>query len=93
LTVLVGSDPVASFTFTPAAPTVASGVNFDGTASTAAAGRTITVYSWNFGDTLTATGSKPSHSYAAAGTYTVTLTVTDSAGRTATATQSVRINP
>jgi len=35
-------------------------------------------YSWNFGDTNTATGQNATHTYSAFGTYSVTLTVTDS---------------
>ncbi len=86
-----GTDPVASFTTSPAAPSVNETVFFNASASTAAAGRTITSYSWNFGDGATATGVTTTHAYAAAATYTVTLSVTDSAGRTSLTTKQVTI--
>ncbi|PWW21405.1 PKD repeat protein [Geodermatophilus normandii] len=77
--------PVAAFTATPSALTVA----VDGSGSTDDTG--VTGYAWDFGDSATATGATASHTYAAAGTYTVRLTVTDAAGATGTTTRSVTV--
>ena len=91
----VGSGaPTADFTFSPASPAVGAVVNFNGSASTAAAGRTITTYFWSFGDGSNATGpsattAKPG--YAAAGTYTVTLTVTDNTGASSSTSKQITI--
>jgi hypothetical protein len=65
---------------------------------------TIVHWHWDFGDPASgpanvvdtsdpALGRAPSHTYAAAATYTVTLTVTDDAGRSATTTLSVTVEP
>lgn len=43
------------------------------------------VFSWDFGDTFTATGQLATHTYAAAGSYKVTLSIEDSAGGKAAA--------
>ena len=51
------------------------------------------LYSWNFGDGITATGSAPSHAFANDGAYNVTLTVTDAYGGTTQATSVVEIFP
>jgi PKD repeat protein len=80
--------PTAAFTATP------SGLNVsvDGSTSTAPPGRTITSYSWNFGDsTPVGSGVTATHTYAAGGTYTITLTVTDSAGMTSSTSKSVTV--
>lgn len=90
--VTISSDaPTAAFTFTQVPPNSDHRVSFDGSGSSAIPGRTITSYSWNFGDGFTGTGVSTTHPYIAAGTYTVTLTVTDSAGKTGRATSSVNV--
>ena len=76
--------PVASFTAGVTDVTVA----FDGSASADPDG-TVTAYSWDFGDGVTATGPTVSHTYAAAGTYSVTLVVTDNLGATGSSVSSV----
>lgn len=88
--------PTASFTMTPSPATVATVVNFDGSASTPTTGgtpaATISAYDWNFGDNSAGSGAKTTHSYATAGNYTVTLKITDSTGATATATHALMVN-
>jgi 6-phosphogluconolactonase (cycloisomerase 2 family) len=72
--------PTAAFSSTAARPGQAS--SFNGSASTASTGQTVSRYDWNFGDGQTASngGATPTHTYSAEGSYTVTLTVTDDAG-------------
>ena len=90
-TVMVDAPPTA--TFTAAAPvTSPNAVSFDGGASAASAGGTITDYTWNFGDGTTEdTGASPtaSHTYANAGVYTATLTVTDDLNVSSTVSETV----
>jgi PKD repeat protein len=66
-------------------------VAFSGGSSTTDPGKSITSYSWDFGDGSTGTGSSPSHVYTAAGTYLVKLTVTDSAGNSDTSTETMTV--
>lgn len=47
---IVGSGMTASFTSSPTDPTTATTVQFNGVASTASAGATITEWNWDFGD-------------------------------------------
>jgi PKD repeat protein len=88
-----GSGVTAEITVSPAEPLVGQLVQFNGSGSLGAAGSTITLWSWDFGDgtTFEATTPTASHAYTAAGTYTVRLTVTDSGGRTGTTTASVAV--
>jgi PKD repeat protein len=65
-------------------------LTFDGTRSTDPDGDLLT-YAWTFGDGVTATGARPTHSYADNGTYTITLVVTDTEGASAQATTSATI--
>ena len=82
-TVLIGTGPVASFTFSK----TGLAVTFNASAST---GTSLT-YIWDFGDNTAGSGvSPPAHTYAA-GTYTVRLTVVDSLGQSGTTTRSVTV--
>lgn len=96
--VTVGGGLIADFTMSPTNPTSGTQVNYNGSSSTAAAGTTIVLYSWDFGDGDTASGPSPTatNTYpvsATSVTYTVRLTVTDSTGRTATTTKTLTVAP
>jgi PKD repeat protein len=78
--------PVASFT----ASCTQNVCSFDGRASTDENAPTL-IYSWNFGNGRTGSGSVPSHTYTTANTFTVTLTVRDEYGLTGTTTRTVTI--
>ena len=87
-----GSQLEAEFVFSPAAPTTATPVQFNGTGSTAASGRTILLYIWDWGDgTPDEVGAIRTHTFAAAGVHTVTLTVRDSEGDEADSSQDVTV--
>ncbi len=79
---LAGNGLTASFTTSPAAPVAGQAVTFNGSASTAASGDSITSYLWNFGDGGSQTTTTPTdtHVYAKQGTFTATLTVVDAHG-------------
>jgi PKD repeat protein len=95
-TVGLGARPSAEFTFSPTAPRVGQGVNFNASASIAPNSRIVS-YTWDFGDgTPVVTVGEPTiqHAFATAATYNVTLVVTDAVGRTSTGkTNPVAIIP
>lgn len=94
ITVVAGTRPTASFTFSPTAPLPGQQVNFNASASTAGEGNRIVRYSWDFGEgNARVTSSSPltSNIYELEGTYTVTLIVTDDAGRTGLVTATVPV--
>ena len=78
--------PISSFT----ANCVELSCDFDAAGSSDSDG-TIETYSWDFGDSITATSQTPSHTYAAAGDYLVTLTVTDNEGAVGISSQTVTV--
>jgi plastocyanin len=86
--------PTASFSITPASPTVGQPVTLDGSASRDSDGDTIATYRWDFGDgsTNTSTTSTVAHSYASPGVMTVKLVVVDSHGtQSAAAVKTVTV--
>jgi PKD repeat protein len=86
--------PTARFTFSPTAIKVGTSVSFNAAQSTAALGRNIVAWDWDFGDgTPHGSGETPFHTYAAAGSYTVTLVVTDSAGQKNATALTITITP
>ena len=62
LTVL-SDNPVALITFAPSNPLPGASIAFNGSSSTAVPGRTITGYSWDFGDGTPGTGVAVSKVY------------------------------
>jgi hypothetical protein len=94
LPVIVGGNtPIPQFAFAPTNPAVGTVVNFDASSSTAPTGRTITTYSWNWGDGEKETGidAFEEHDFQAAGTFIVILTVTDSAGVSASTSRAITV--
>jgi hypothetical protein len=65
-------------------------IAFDGSASWDANNDPL-IYTWQFGDGSTGSGSTPAHAYAAIGTYVVTLTVEDPSSLTGVDTTTVTI--
>jgi hypothetical protein len=90
ITVSVPPPPVASFSFSPYDPTFLDTIQFNDY-SYDPVGAGIQSQAWDFGDGATATGCCPTHRYAADGDYTVQLTVTTVDGRTASASQVVKV--
>lgn len=91
VTVTAGIRPTALFTFSPTAPGVSQDIFFTAAGSTAAPGRRIVAYDWDFGSGRTATGVTTVKRYDTAGSYVVTLQVTDDTGLTGTTTQTVQV--
>ena len=91
VTVGQGALPTAAFTFSPTDPVVGDTVNFNGTQSTAATGRRIVNWAWNFGNGESASGPLATVKYTTARTYTITLTVTDDIGRTNTTSRTLQV--
>ncbi|HEX6463036.1 MAG TPA: PKD domain-containing protein [Vicinamibacterales bacterium] len=92
-TITVGTgNPVAQITISPPSGPLGTAFSFIGSQSTAAPGRTIVRYDWNFGDNSTGGGATTNHSYSTRGTFTVTLVVTDDQGNTGIATATVTVS-
>jgi chitodextrinase len=69
--------PVAAFTLS-----CSSNLRCSGDAAGSTDNADIVSYAWTWGDGLTSSGVRPTHTYAAPATYLVTLTVTDNSGNT-----------
>lgn len=89
--VAAGTPPAASFVVSPIPATDGERVFFDASASTAAAGRRLVSYEWNFGDGGVGSGVTTSHVYRKARTYTVTVNVADDTGRRGSAVGLVEV--
>ncbi|MEO6235892.1 MAG: PKD domain-containing protein [Vicinamibacterales bacterium] len=93
VTVTQGTLPTAVIVASPSAATVGQAINFNGSTSRPAPGRSISGFEWSFGDGTFGSGSVVAHAFGRAGTYTVVLTVTDDAGRVNSTTQSITVAP
>ena len=91
VTVAAVANPVADFAISPTDPGVGQQVYFDANATQASPGRTITDYSWDFGDGSFGTGLIESHRYNRPGAFAITLTVTDSLGRKGTTSKNLTV--
>lgn len=91
VTVAAGAAPTANFVFSPTSPGIGQQIQFNASQSTAAAGRTLVQYNWNFGDGETQSGVVVNKNYNQTGTFSVTLTVQDDAGQTATVSRTVTV--
>lgn len=92
VTVTAGAAPTASFTFSPTPALRNAVIHFNASGSTAAPGRTIVSYRWDYGDgSAGESGVQVAHVYGVAGTYTVTLLVTDDVGRTSVTNRTVTV--
>src|SRR3989441_617944 len=83
----------ASFTYSPTSPQTGQQITFSASVS---GGTSPYSFSWNFGDSQTATGSSVSHGYSTAGTFSVVLTVKDAGipQQTSTSQHSITVtNP
>jgi len=79
--------PVASFTWSPASPSVGQNVSF-----TDQSANTPTSWAWAFGDGATSADQNPTHAFATAGTYTVTLTATNACGPSNPVTHAITVS-
>ncbi len=84
--------PNAAFTAIPTSGPAPLLVSVDAGGSSDPDG-VISNYSWNFGNGATATGLRTQTTYTTPGIYVITLTVTDNRGGTATATETVVVDP
>ncbi|MEE8130742.1 MAG: PKD domain-containing protein, partial [Vicinamibacterales bacterium] len=94
-TVTVASaGPTAAFEFLPTTPTSGQEVTFNASGSEPGTGRTITEYSWDFGDMTTVMSAIPTvkHTFATSQTFVVRLTITNSKDETDTVVKEVTVN-
>lgn len=89
--VTASAAPTASFVYSPSDPQPGQVLFFNASASTAAPGRYIVSYEWDFGSGRTGTGVTVSKGWDTPGTYVVTLKVTDDANQVGVTSQEVPV--
>jgi PKD repeat protein/subtilisin family serine protease len=80
------AQPTAAFTYSNAGLTVTF------TDASSSPNGSVTAWSWDFGDSSSATSQSPVHTYNAAGSYIVTLTITDNAGESDIYSETVTVS-
>jgi PKD repeat protein len=93
--VTVGANlpPTANFDISPTDPVVGQVVHVNAQKSTAAPGRAIVSWEWDFGDGTYGSGELSSRAYDRAGTFTITLRVRDNTGAVGAASKTVTVKP
>jgi PKD repeat protein len=91
LSVIVAPQPLLA-DFTMSAGTVSVGEDLV-LAATVSGGTPPYLFSWSFGDGLTAAGGNVIHAYSVKGSYTVTLNATDVNGAVSTSAKTVAVLP
>jgi gliding motility-associated-like protein len=86
ITIVVYDKPAIVISASPLSACKGQPIQFSSTVTPNSSG--TPVYSWDFGDGTTGTGTAPLHTYSTAGTYSVSLTVTNGAGCSNTASQN-----
>jgi PKD repeat protein len=92
VSVTASANPKADFVSSPSAPVAGQQVFFNAAPSTAATGRSIVRYDWDYGSGRQDSGILVWQIYSQPGSYTVTLTVTDDAGNTGTTSKAVTVS-
>ena len=85
--------PTADFSFSPVSPTAGQDIFFTAEKATAAAGRRLVSYDWDFGSGRLGTGLTIVKRYDTPASYVVTLTVTDDAGEQGVTDRTVTVVP
>ena len=83
--------PSVDFTYVPLNPTTSDTIYFEDTSSDRKV-RSITNWTWDFGDGNNSYLQDPTHSYADNGTYTVMLTVTDNNGASNSTSKNITVS-
>ncbi len=91
LNVLSNKVPLAKFSISPTAGSLATVFEFDGGDSVDQLQSAALSYNWKFGDGATATGRKVNHKYTALGNFNVELQVADDQGGSASASKAVEV--
>jgi len=91
--VAAGTPPTATFVYSPTTPLAGDQIFWSAQATTAAAGRRIVSYEWNFGSGSFASGVTVRKGYNTPGSYNVILQVEDDAGQKGTSVQTVTVLP
>ena len=85
--------PTADFSYSPTTPSAFQDITFTAAKSTAAAGRQIVSYTWDFGGGGSGrSGMEIVKAFDTPGSYVVTLTVTDDAGEKGVADKTVTVS-
>jgi PKD repeat protein len=92
IAVLALAAPTADFSYSPTTPSAFQDITFSAAKSTAAPGRQIVSYLWDFGGGIELSGKEIVKAFGTPGGWVVTLTVTDDAGEKGVADKTVTVS-